>query len=147
MGLGVDKLKESVKFRVWLGIVLVAALFSILVAISISPKDFFERPSTDFVKEEATLVIDFGDGGKRLFAGSTIEGMNVYHALFASSRAGGFEVKITPGKDGVRVDEIDGVKNTEDKKWHYYFNREYRDMFSPQAQPLKSGDKVEFKYE
>ncbi len=99
------------------------------------------------MREEATLVIDFGVGEKRLFAGSTLENMNVYHALLASSRAGGFAIEITPGEEGVKIEEIDGVASNEEKRWHYYLNGEYKDMLSPQAQPLERWDKVVFKYE
>lgn len=141
-------LRHPLKLRVWLGVVVVAALFSIWVTLNLASEDpFYKGSPSNFVAREASLIIDFGEGGKRLFTGSTIEGMNVYHALLASSRAGNFEIIMVPGEGGVMVEEIDGTRNTDTRVWHHYFNGEYKNAFSPQAQPLQSGDKIVFKYE
>ncbi len=148
--LHVERLKQSIKFRIWLGVVIAAALFSVWITLNLASENpFYKGSPSNFVAREATLIIDFGEGGKRLFAGSTIEGMNVYHALLASSRAGNFEIIMVPSGEGggVVVDEIDGTRNTDTRVWQYYFNGEYKNALSPQAQPIQSGDKVVFKYE
>jgi hypothetical protein len=90
---------------------------------------------------KARLVIDFGNGTKRVFRGDVAEGMTVYDALLASQEVGGLSFSL----NGEEVNEIGGVKNNS-HEWRYYVNGKSAKT-APQFEEVKPGYEIVFRFE
>ena len=92
---------------------------------------------------QAILVVDFGQDKKETFELPIIEQAFVFDLLQGS----GLELEFKEYDVGVFIEAIEGVENgTGNKYWLYYVNEEMP-MVSADKQPVKPGDKVEFRFE
>ena len=98
-------------------------------------------------RNEAKVMINFGDGQKRAFQGAIIEGMSVYHALLASTTAGNLELEVAQNQEGSSVEKIDAVSNNGSRNWEYHLNGKPQDRNSLEERLVRPGDTVEFIYE
>ena len=107
--------------------------------------EIFQEPQENIVKQEVILVIDYGDGNSQNFDIEFIEGMTAFDLL--NDRAEELSLETKTYDIGIFIEAIGDKKNGEDGKyWLYYINGEMP-MVSADNLEIKSGDKVEFKFE
>ena len=99
-------------------------------------------------RQEATLLIAFDDESQRMFQGEVVEGMTVFQALVASSRAGQIKFKYSlDSKSSVVIEELNGYTKTQDKKLVFYLNNSRVNTRNINSTYIKGGDKIEIRYE
>ena len=142
------KLELNYKFLIVVGAAVLAVViicicnyqFSYELEEVISSQSMFFVPAKEH-RYLASLILDYGNGHKRKFEGRVVQNMTVLDALMASARAGRFKIK-----SNSQVEVIDGIENTEQKKWICYLNNKKIDS-SPAQYIIKPRDRIECKYQ
>lgn len=115
---------------------------------SLKEADVFQKEIKEEIKGEVVLEINYGDQGSQISSGNFIEGMTAQSLL--EEKIIEFKSKLTiisNSATGSFVKAIGDKENGQDGKyWLYYVNGEMP-MVSVDKTKLKSGDKVEFKFE
>lgn len=100
-------------------------------------------------RQEATLVFALEDGKiDRMFQGRVIEGMTIFQALLASSRAGQITFKYYQNpKDEIIITELDGYTKLHDKELVFYLNGIKINSGNINTIFIKGGDRIEIRPE
>ena len=99
------------------------------------------------IKKEATLVIDDGTDAPKIFALELKEGMTAFDLLKNKTDESAIVLETKTYDVGIFVESIGGKKNgAGGKYWLYYVNGEMPSVAADKKE-LKTGDKVEFKFE
>jgi len=99
------------------------------------------------VKEEVSLIIDAGEGTSKTFQGEFREKMTAFDLLKEKTEELGLVLETKISDIGILIEVIGDKENGENGKyWLYYVNRKMP-MVAADKKELKSGDKVEFKFE
>jgi len=107
-----------------------------------------EPPQEENIKNEAVLVINKGEGDSETF---TVELKNstttAFNLLENKAEELNFVLKTKMYDFGIFIEAIGDKENGRDGKyWMYYVNNEMP-MVAADKEEIKSGDKVEFKFE
>jgi hypothetical protein len=94
------------------------------------------------IKQQVTLVLDFGQGAKREVK---VGAVTAFEALQAAAGEQNFELKTKQYDFGIFVESIGGVENTKERAWIYFVNDKAGEVASDKY-TLKAGDVVEWKY-
>ena len=99
------------------------------------------------IQKGLSLRIDFGNGNFKDFSVDFKENYSAFDLLKEAPEKLAFPVKSKTYDIGVFVESINGIDGGKDNKyWSYYVNGEMP-MISSDKNLLKSGDKVEFRFE
>lgn len=142
------KTKKNVKIIIGLGIFLIL-VGSLIFLNKIVPSGSQEKTEIfqAEVKEEVNLVIDYGEEEVDSFQSDFKKGMTVFDLLKEEAEKSGLVLKTKNYDIGIFIESIGDKKNGQDGKyWLYYINGEMP-MVSADKKELKTGDKVEFKFE
>jgi len=139
-------MKNKIVFII-IGLIIIAGGYFIFTDIS---ADFLQKdkaPVLSDVGEKITLSIDSGDGSIKTIQANLSENSTVYDLLKNSAQELGLPISAENFDTGVMIKTIGDKENGQDGKyWLYYVNGEMP-MVSADKEELKSGDKVEFKFE
>ena len=94
------------------------------------------------VRPKTRVIIDYGNGKKRVFEGAVIKGMNLQDVFWGIEYSAG----IVFGVRNREIESIDGVKSRPPKKWNYYINNIKQDD-NPLDKEIGAGDKIFLVYE
>ena len=127
-------------------LIIVAVIIAALVGLQIYSLSLSPKQNQQDIADvgNARLVLDWGNGSRRMFEGNTIAGMSIWHALIQSAKAGNFEVDYE-GDDGtIKVEKIAGVGEPEGK-WFFLLNGQEVNPQEIALEPIKEGDVIEIK--
>lgn len=127
-------------------LIIVAIIIAVLVGLQIYSLSLSPGQKQQDIAEvgNARLVLDWGDGSRRMFEGGTIEGMSVWHALVQSAKAGNFEVDYEGDNGAIKVEKIAGVGEPEGS-WFFLLNGQELNPQEIALEPIKEGDIIEIK--
>lgn len=110
---------------------------------------FLRTENRGSVKEEATLILSFENGGKgRVFQGEVVDGMTVLEALRASSEAGQIDLKYSfDAESKVAINALNGYFKDSDVKISFYLNNNHIDTGYINKIPISGGDIIEARLE
>lgn len=94
------------------------------------------------VKQQITLILDFGQGAKRE---SRIGATTAFEALQLAAQQQNLELKTKQYDFGIFVESIGGIENSKEQAWIYFVNGKVAEVASDKYL-LKAGDVVEWKY-
>lgn len=139
-------MKNKIVFII-IGLIIIAGGYFVF---SDMPADFLQKdkaPVSSDVGEKITLSIDSGDGNIKTVQADLSENSTVYDLLKNGAQELGLPLNAENFDTGVMIKTIGDKENGQDGKyWLYYVNGEMP-MVSADKEELKSGDKVEFKFE
>ncbi|MDO8495186.1 MAG: hypothetical protein Q7S32_01500 [bacterium] len=121
----------------------------VLILIAAAVALLFFIPLEKVSSQEGQLILDFGNGQKRVFQGPVDENTSVLLALYSSSEQGGFTVRYFLDDAGnSRVQSIGEAVNEEyGRMWHFFLNDEVIAETELNRTMLKRGDVVEAKFQ
>jgi len=107
-----------------------------------------EDASKKIREKRVTYIVDKGNGIINSFKISPSKNSTVFSLLEELSQRESFKIEFTIYQGmGVLVKSIDGVENgTDNKYWQYWVNGELP-MVAADKKEVKSGDKIEWKFE
>lgn len=98
-------------------------------------------------EKEVMLAIDNGEGSPKTFIVEFREGMTAFDLLREEAKKLDLVLEIKNYDTGIFIESIGDKKNGQDGKyWLYYVNGEMP-MVASDKMVIKSGDKVEYKFE
>lgn len=124
---------------VWVGIVGVAWL----PARSPAPRGGSPEPVSP--GNEAQVVIDFGNGTRRAFAGPVAPGTKAVDAMSFAAAAGGLAFEFV-GRDEMAVVRVGDVTNTADRRWQVNLNGR-GPVWRIQEIEVRPGDRLQLEFE
>lgn len=95
---------------------------------------------------QVELVLDFGEGKISSYSARIDERKTVLEILSQIAQENNFSLESKDSDFGVFIEEISGVKNSQDHFWMYYVNGQMAEVSADQYQ-LQHDDVVEWKYE
>src|SRR3989338_923892 len=95
------------------------------------------------VRPKTRVIIDYGNGKKRVFEGAVIKGMNLQDVFWGIEYSAG----IVFGVRNREIESIDCVKSRPPKKWNYYINNNIKQDDNPLDKEIGAGDKIFLVYE
>ncbi len=124
---------------VWVGIVGAAWLPTRSPAPSIGP---VQSPNHN---TEAQVVVDFGNGTRRAFAGPVAPGTKALDAMSFAAAAGGFALEFA-GQDEMAVVRVGDITNTSDRRWRVNLNGR-GPVWRLQETEVQPGDRLQLEFE
>ncbi len=139
--------KTNIYIIIGIGIIIIGGL--IMLSDEISQSIFHKEIGgtiLDNIKKEVVLVIDDGESPKT-FETEFREKMTAFDLLKSAAERLNLTLKTKTYDIGVMIESIGEKENGQDGKyWLYYVNGEMP-MVAADKKEIKSGDKVEFKFE
>jgi len=139
------------KTTILIGALVAIIIVSSWVLFSFQDDQSISQEEAGKVKEEISqptnLIIDYGQGPVEIFQTEFKEGMTAFDLLKNKTEELNIVLKTKDYDFGILIEAIGDKENGEDGKyWLYYVNGELP-MVSVDKHEIKSGDKVEFKFE
>ncbi|OGN09471.1 MAG: hypothetical protein A3C61_01720 [Candidatus Yanofskybacteria bacterium RIFCSPHIGHO2_02_FULL_39_10] len=134
--------RSSFRLDIILWIVLVGLIFAGLLTV-------VRFNMLDDRRQEASLVLVLGDGEQsRMFRGEIVEGMTVFQALIASSRAGQIKLEYSfDSENKVSIKELNGYKKILNKELAFYLNNSKIITENINKITIKNQDRIEVRSE
>lgn len=133
-------MKNFIKITI-LAVVIIIGVWLIFSNRAIEPD--FQEETESFSEEKVVLIIDDGEARPKTFEEKLTKGMTAFALLEKS----GLTLKTKQYDIGIFVEAIGDKENGQDGKyWLYYVNGEMPQL-AVDKKELKTGDKVEFKFE
>jgi len=145
-------MRKNVKVIIGLGIIVIIGswlIFSDRINQNLSPEEINISGENieEKIGEEVILMIDNGEESARTFRSSFEEGITAFGLLEEKTKESGLTLATETYDIGVLIKMIGDKENGQDGKyWMYYVNGEMP-MVAADKQEVKSGDKIEFKFE
>lgn len=124
---------------VWVGIVGAAWLPTRSPALPVG------SPQLPSHSTEAQVVIDFGNGTRRAFAGPVTPGTKALDAMSFAAAAGGLALEFA-GRDEMAVVRVGDVTNTADRRWQVNLNGR-GPVWRLQETEVRPGDRLQLEFE
>ena len=103
--------------------------------------------SNEQKNEQVSLVIDFGNGHREQIVLAFAPGITAFSLLTEGAKQKGLSVQTKTSSAGAYVDSIGGLAGgTDGKYWLYYLNGEQAPTAADKLE-LKTGDRVDWKFE
>ena len=140
------------KINIFIGIligIIVITMGWVIFSGKIGPSTSEKKTETpqENIEGEVILVIDNGEGSPESFQGDFWEGMTAFDLLKEKTDELDLALKTKTYEIGILIEAIGDKENGGDGKyWLYYVNGEMPAVAADKKE-LKSGDKVEFKFE
>ncbi len=140
---------KNIFIKIGIGIIIVIGgwiIFSNIILHSGGEEETAGLPGQEEVEKEVVLVIDDGIQPKT-FAVEFREGMTAFDLLKNKAEESNLVLKTKTYDIGIMIEAIGEKENGQDGKyWLYYVNGEMASV-SADKKEIKSGDKIEFKFE
>ncbi len=141
--------KVDKNLTILIGIGIVLAIGVAVFAMSVQP-EISDSMSASVVQivQENSLVIDNGDGNVQTIEIRIKKGASAFDLLEKGTKKLDLELKTKIYEDvGIFIEAIGDRENGQDKKYWLYYVNGGMPSNAADKQPLKEGDKVEFKFE
>ncbi len=142
-------MRKNIFIKIGIGIIIVIGgwiIFSNIILHSGGEEETAGLPGQEEVEKEVVLVIDDGIQPKT-FAVEFREGMTAFDLLKNKAEESNLVLKTKTYDIGIMIEAIGEKENGQDGKyWLYYVNGEMASV-SADKKEIKSGDKIEFKFE
>jgi len=140
-------MKKNIYIIAGLGIIIIIGGWLLFTNVFSQPKIEENNIVQETIKKEATIIIDYGEGSPNSFDIQFEEGATALDLLKNKTEESNITLETKSYDIGVMIEKIGDKKNGQDGKyWLYYINGE-TPMVSADKTEIKSGDKVEFKFE
>lgn len=94
---------------------------------------------------EAQVVVDFGNGTRRAFAGPVAPGTKALDAMSFAAAAGGLALELA-GKDEIAVVRVGDVTNTAERRWEVSLN-DQGPVWRLRETEVRPGDRLQLEFE
>jgi hypothetical protein len=139
--------KLNVLIGILAGIVILGSAWVIYTKINEQPLTEEEDIYQVVSQKEATLVVDYGEGEPKTIEIDFEEGMTAFDVLEKGTGELDLGLKTKTYDMGIFIEAIGEKENGQDNKyWLYYVNEEMPQVAADKKE-IKTGDKVEFKFE